>query len=66
MVGRRAWPEGLFAAHKSTGMAGHATDGTQVCHDGWPDGLVAAHKGAGMEGQMVGGWIKRFPAGPGL
>ena len=62
MVDRRAWPEGLFAAHKSTGMEGHATDGAQVCHEGWPDGAVAAHKGAGMECQMVGGWIKRFPA----
>ena len=23
---------------------------------------MVVHKGAGMEGQMVGGWIKRFPA----
>ena len=38
------------------------TDGAQVCHEGWPDGAVVVHKGAGMEGQMVGGWIKRFPA----
>ena len=62
MVGWRAWPEGLFAAHKSVGMEGHATGGTQVCHEGRPDGAVVMHKGAGMEGQMVGGWIKRFPA----
>ena len=46
-------------------MEGHATDGAQVCREGWPDGAVVVHKGAGMEGQMVGGWIKRFPAGPG-
>ena len=51
-----------MAAHESTGMEGHATGGAQVCRDGWPDGAVVVHKGAGMEGQMVGGWIKRFPA----
>ena len=65
MVGRRAWPEGLLAAHKLVGMEGHATGGAQVCREGWPDGAVVAHKGAGMEGQMARGWVKRLPAGPG-
>ena len=55
IVDRRAWPEEPFAAHKSAGMEGHATDGAQVCHEGWPDGAVVMHKGAGMEGHATGG-----------